>query len=134
MSNTGAIRSSQCANAVFVMRGPTRRMLSPYAERRGGAGPRMTKTAFAHWDDRIAPVFDIARRIHVVEADEGRIVAETGEVLADYLPTQKAHRLVELGVGTLVCGAISRPFHEMVAAYGIRVIPFVAGDLSEVIQ
>lgn len=94
----------------------------------------MTKTAFAHWDDRIAPVFDIARRIHVVEADEGRIVAETGEVLADDLPTQKAHRLVELGVGTLVCGAISRPFHEMVAAYGIRVIPFVAGDLSEVIQ
>ena len=92
------------------------------------------KTAFAYWDDRIAPVFDIARRIHVVEADSGRIVAETGEVLADDLPVQKAHRLVELGVGTLVCGAISRPFHEMVAAYGIQVIPFVAGDLSEVIQ
>jgi len=94
----------------------------------------MMKTAFAYWDDRIAPVFDIARRIHVVEADSGRIVAETGEVLADDLPVQKAHRLVELGVGTLVCGAISRPFHETVAAYGIQVIPFVAGDLSEVIQ
>ena len=94
----------------------------------------MMKTAFACWDDRIAPVFDIARRIHVVEADSGRIVAETGEVLADDLPVQKAHRLVELGVGTLVCGAISRPFHETVAAYGIRVIPFVAGDLSDVIQ
>ena len=94
----------------------------------------MMKTAFAYWDDRISPVFDIARRIHVVEADSGRIVAETGEVLADDLPVQKAHRLVELGVGTLVCGAISRPFHETVAAYGIQVIPFVAGDLSEVIQ
>jgi len=94
----------------------------------------MTKTAFAYWDDRIAPVFDIARRIQVVEADSGRIVAETGEVLADDLPVQKAHRLVELGVGTLVCGAISRPFHETVAAYGIRVIPFVAGDLSDVIE
>jgi len=94
----------------------------------------MMKTAFAYWDDRISPVFDIARRIHVVEADSGRIVAETGEVLADDLPVQKAHRLVELGVGTLVCGAISRPFHEAVAAYGIRVIPFVAGDLSDVIQ
>jgi predicted Fe-Mo cluster-binding NifX family protein len=79
-------------------------------------------------------VFDIARRIQVVEADSGRIVAETGEVLADDLPVQKAHRLAELGVGTLVCGAISRPFQEMVAAYGIRVIPFVAGDLSDVIE
>jgi len=94
----------------------------------------MTKTAFAYWDDRIAPVFDIARRIHVVEADSGRIVAETGEVLAEDLPVQKVLRLVELGVGTLVCGAISRSFQERIAAYGIRVIPFVAGDLSEVIQ
>jgi predicted Fe-Mo cluster-binding NifX family protein len=94
----------------------------------------MMKTAFAHWDDRIAPVFDIARRIHVVDTDAGRIVAETAEVLADDLPVQKALRLAELGVGTLVCGAISRPFHEMVVSYGIRVIPFVAGDLSEVIQ
>jgi predicted Fe-Mo cluster-binding NifX family protein len=94
----------------------------------------MMKTAFAHWDDRIAPVFDIARRIHVVETDAGRIVAETGEVLADDLPVQKALRLAELGVSTLVCGAISRPFHEMVVSYGIRVIPFVAGALGEVIQ
>lgn len=101
---------------------------------KGGAEHRMMKTAFAYWDDRIAPVFDIARRIQVVEADSGRIVAETGEVLADDLPVQKAHRLAELGVGTLVCGAISRPFLEMVAAYGIRVIPFVAGDLSDVIE
>jgi predicted Fe-Mo cluster-binding NifX family protein len=94
----------------------------------------MIKTAFAYWDNRIAPVFDIARQIHVVEAESGRIVAETEEVLADDLPVQKVIRLAELGVGTLVCGAISRPLHEMVAAYGIEVIPFVAGDLCEVIQ
>lgn len=92
------------------------------------------KTAFAYWDNRIAPVFDIARQIHVVEAESGRIVAETEEVLADDLPVQKVIRLAKLGIGTLVCGAISRPLHEMVAAYGIEVVPFVAGDLCEVIQ
>jgi len=37
----------------------------------GGAGTRMMKTAFAYRDDRIAPVFDIARRIRVVEAAAG---------------------------------------------------------------
>jgi predicted Fe-Mo cluster-binding NifX family protein len=92
------------------------------------------KAAFAHWDHRIAPVFDVARRIHVVAAESGRITAEAEEVLADDRPLQKVVRLAELGVGTLVCGAISRPLHAMVAAYGIRVVPFVAGDLSEVIQ
>jgi len=94
----------------------------------------MIKAAFAYWEDRIAPVFDVGQRIHLVEADAGKVVRATRETLADDLPVQKALRLAELGVGTLVCGAISRPLHEMVSAYGIRVIPFIAGDLREVIH
>lgn len=94
------------------------------------------KTAFAHWDNRIAPVFDTAQQIHLVEAEtgRGRIIAETEEILTEDLPVQKALRLVEWGVGTLVCGAISRPMHVLITAYGIQVVPFVAGGLREVIQ
>jgi len=92
------------------------------------------KTAFAYWDNRIAPVFDIARQIHVVETESGRIVAETKEVMANDLPVKKVFRIVELGVSTLVCGAISRPLHAMVVASGIRVISFVAGDMRKVIN
>ena len=92
------------------------------------------KAAFAYWDNRIAPVFDTARQIHVVEVEAGQVVSEAPETLSEDMSVQKALRLVELGVGVLVCGAISRPMHEMVAAYGIRVVPFVAGDLREVIQ
>jgi len=92
------------------------------------------KAAFAAWDNRIAPVFDVVRQIHLVEAEAGEVLSETQELLADNLPVQKALRLAELGIATLVCGAISRTLHEMVAANGIRVIPFVAGDLREVIQ
>jgi predicted Fe-Mo cluster-binding NifX family protein len=92
------------------------------------------KAAFAIWHNRIAPVFDVVRQIHLVEAEAGQVVSETEELLAEDLPVQKALRLAELGIGTLVCGAISRTLHEMVAANGIRVIPFVAGDLREVIQ
>jgi len=94
----------------------------------------MMKAAFAAWDNRIAPVFDVARQIHLVEAESGKIVCKTQEILADDLPVQKAIRLANLGVGTLVCGAISRPLHELLVAYDIRVIPFVAGDLGEIIQ
>ena len=92
------------------------------------------KTAFAYWDKRIAPVFDIARQIYVVESESGRIVAETEEVIANDLPVKKVFRIVDLGVSTLVCGAISRPLHAMVIASGIRVISFVAGDLRKVIK
>jgi predicted Fe-Mo cluster-binding NifX family protein len=91
------------------------------------------KAAFACRDDRIAAVFDTARQVLVVEAAAGRVVGESREPLSGNAPAQKALRLAELGVGTLVCGAISRPLHDLVSAYGIRVIPFVAGDLPEVV-
>lgn len=91
------------------------------------------KTAFSCWDERIAPVFDTTRQLHVVETAAGRVVGEKKEALALDLPLQKAMRLAELGVSTLVCGAISRPLQAMISSAGIQVIPFVSGDLREVI-
>jgi predicted Fe-Mo cluster-binding NifX family protein len=92
------------------------------------------KAAFAAWNERIAPVFDVARQICVVVAESGRIVGETREVLIDDAPARKALRLAELGIGTLVCGAISRELELLVAARGVTVVSFVAGDLRKVID
>jgi predicted Fe-Mo cluster-binding NifX family protein len=92
------------------------------------------KTAFAFWDNRIAPVFDTAQHLHVIESRSGKILNERLEQSTDSLPMQKARHLVELGIETLVCGAISRPMHMLIRSYGIRVIPFVAGDLQEVVH
>lgn len=92
------------------------------------------KAAFAIWNNRIAPVFDVTRRIVVVEFDSGRIIDEHHETLPDNVLSQKALRLAELGIETLVCGAISRSLQTMVAGRGVRVIAFIAGDVQEVIQ
>jgi predicted Fe-Mo cluster-binding NifX family protein len=92
------------------------------------------KAAFSVWDNRIAPVFDVSRQILLVETKAGRIISERQEALADTIPEQKAACLAELAVDILVCGAISRPLQEMIAAYDIRVIPFLAGDMREVID
>ena len=92
------------------------------------------KAAFASWNNRIAPVFDVARVVSVLEAKAGRPVGEMHEVQLDDMPVNRALRLAELGVVTLICGAISRPLHGLVASQGIRVIPFVAGDLDKVVK
>jgi predicted Fe-Mo cluster-binding NifX family protein len=97
-------------------------------------GARIMKTAFAYWDNRIAPVFDIARQIHIVETESGRITGEAIEVIANDLPAIKVLRIVDLGINTLVCGAISSQLHAMISASGIRVISFVAGDLRRIIN
>lgn len=90
--------------------------------------------AFANWKAGIAPVFDAAHWVHIVEADSSRIIREARESLPGPLPAQKALRLADLGVETLVCGAISRPMWRMVVGQGIHVVPFITGDLHEVIE
>ena len=93
----------------------------------------MMKTAFSTWHKRIAPLFDTAKQIHVIEVESGQIVQETQETSPTGSPVQMALSLSELNISTLVCGAISRPLYEMISAYGIKIIPFVTGDLGEVI-
>ena len=92
------------------------------------------KIAVTIWNDRIAPVFDVARDIRLVEVIDGRMLDPQEDILTGELPVQKALRLVELGVETLICGAISRPAGAMIASYGIQVVPFVAGNPEAVIM
>lgn len=94
----------------------------------------MVKTAFSCWEGRIAPVFDVARHITLVEIEAGRVVAETMVDVNGALPVPKALRLAEMGVSHLVCGAISRSLQEVVASTGVEVHPFVSGGLREVID
>jgi predicted Fe-Mo cluster-binding NifX family protein len=92
------------------------------------------KTAFAVWNNRIAPVFDVARRVIVVgSAAAGRDV-QTQVLLTGDPPLQKALQLSELGVDCLVCGAISRPLKAVLIARGIQVVACVAGDVQAVID
>lgn len=92
------------------------------------------KTAFSSWNSRIAPVFDVARQIFIVESHEGRIVRECEEGIPGDDLSAKARQLAGLGVNTLVCGAISLTMRELVVSHGIELVPFVAGNIREVID
>ncbi len=90
------------------------------------------KAAFAVWNNRIAPVLDVARVVHLVEAESRRILIETDESLPGDPDPEKALRLTELGVDVLVCGAISRPMLAAIAAHGREVIQaWLSGALEK---
>ncbi len=92
------------------------------------------KAAFAIWEDRIAPVFDTARQLRLVESDGTAVTGESLESLVPDDPHRIAGRLTELGVGILVCGAISRPLHQLIVSQGIEVVPFVTGETGTVVR
>ena len=93
----------------------------------------MTKAAFSCWDDRIAPVFDTARELCVVETQSGSIVRETWEKMEVDQPLRTILRMAGLQLDVLVCGAISGHIKGLVEAYGISVVPFVTGDVRRII-
>jgi predicted Fe-Mo cluster-binding NifX family protein len=84
--------------------------------------------------ERISPVFDSAGQVLLVDLDEGTERSRCVSPLpGDSLPA-RVTRLQELGVAVLICGGISRPLRQMIEACGIRVYPWMAGPVDEVLE
>jgi len=92
------------------------------------------RIAIPIWQSRVSPVFDAARRLLIVDVEEGRETARTEETISEISPPRKARRLRELGVDVLICGAVSRPLAALIAQSGVRVVPWIAGDVEEVLK
>jgi len=98
---------------------------TPKQERRG---------AFAVWQERIAPVFDVSQQVLLVDLNDGEVVAEVRRPLSQTWPEERAQHLAQLGIDVLICGAISRALQTLVTTKGIEVIPFVTGPLDDVVS
>ncbi len=92
------------------------------------------KIAVTVWQGRVSPVLDTAQSLVIAEIESGMLLARREEAFPGNRPHQKAARLCALGVNMLVCGAVSRPLAELITASGIRLIPFVSGELGEVLE
>ncbi len=91
------------------------------------------KVGVAVWKGRISPVFDVSRNLVVLDVHKDNIRNRQQTTLPDEDPVSRAGRLAALKIETLICGAISRSMTGMLAAKGIRTLPFVAGEVEEVI-
>ncbi|MFZ5570919.1 MAG: NifB/NifX family molybdenum-iron cluster-binding protein [Thermodesulfobacteriota bacterium] len=92
------------------------------------------RIAITFLNERISPVFDVARNLLVLDMQEGAVVSERRERFVSDQPPRKAALLAALEVRTLICGAISKPMAGLIGTYGIAIIPFIAGNVQEVID
>ena len=89
------------------------------------------KMAITTWNDRIAPVFDVAGNVYIVDGAESPSGGES--ISLPQAPFAKIDSLLRTGVEVLVCGAISRPLLRRAQGAGLKVVPFVSGSLEEVL-
>ena len=92
------------------------------------------KVALPVWQGRVSSVFDLAHKLLVVEFEKGREKSRREIVLIEQSGANRAATLKQLGIGVLICGAISRPLAEMISGSGIQVLPFVSGSTEQIIK
>ncbi len=93
------------------------------------------RLAITVWNGRIAPVFDVAGTLRLVEISGDAI---TQDQMVKYPRDggmfSRVAGLVQQKIDVLVCGAVSRPVYRMLADSGIEVHSFVSGEAEEVLE
>lgn len=92
------------------------------------------KVALTVWENRISPVFDSAHMLLIVDIGKAGVKEKVHEFMNPEYPHKVAERLSDLGVGVLICGAISEIPAKVIENTGINLIPFITGSWTEVLE
>ena len=94
----------------------------------------MMRIAIPILDSCVSPAFDFSRRLLLVEFEDGREARRSEAVLVPESSVQRAGRLRDLEVNTLICGALSRDLARSVTGAGIEILAYVSGPIDEVLK
>ncbi len=89
------------------------------------------KVAMTVWGNRISPVFDSAQTVLLADIEDGRIVDQRREFLPRLVASGLARMLVERGIDTLICGAISEQPAEIIQQADVNLLSFVGGNADK---
>jgi predicted Fe-Mo cluster-binding NifX family protein len=91
------------------------------------------KVAIPVFKGRISPVFDWSRELLLLDIESGEESVRREISLEGLDPLQRVEQLAAQRVELLVCGGISEMLLSAIETCGIRVFPWVAGSLDEVL-
>jgi predicted Fe-Mo cluster-binding NifX family protein len=87
------------------------------------------KIAIPVWNDHVSPVFDVARCIRIWDTAE----ASMRDTTIEETPwPARARVFVELGINTVICGAISAAVETLLCESGIVVVTNICGRADEI--
>ena len=92
------------------------------------------KIAVPYWNNRISPVLDTADNFLLIETQNGRWTKDININLSEKSISERVEYFKKHHVSVLLCGAISEYYHNLILAKGIRVIPWLTGDISGIIE
>ena len=92
------------------------------------------RAALTIWEDRISPVFDVSREALIIETAGREVLSREHNVIAPHGSLEKIDWLVQQGVDTLICGAVSESLYRELQFYKLTVYGFITGRVDDVID
>jgi predicted Fe-Mo cluster-binding NifX family protein len=87
------------------------------------------------WGQRLSPVLDFAHQLLVVEVRNGVVAQRRYHKMNPRLPAiSQATVLADLQISMLICGSISLDLANLIRPCGIRIIPFITGEVEEILR
>jgi len=91
------------------------------------------RVAIPEHQGRVAPVFDCCRRILIVVQTQDTEEQVSDEDWSALSRVVRPGRLKELMVDLLICGGISCWMEDQIHRFGIRLMPWIAGGVWDVL-
>jgi predicted Fe-Mo cluster-binding NifX family protein len=92
------------------------------------------KVAIPFYGNYVSNVFDFAHRLLLIDIENNKEI-ERYEIRLEKLSLQQRVSVLKThGVDVLVCGAVSRLLAYMVIQSGIKIFPFVTGNIENVLS
>jgi predicted Fe-Mo cluster-binding NifX family protein len=86
------------------------------------------------WQGRVSPLFDTAETVLLFDVENGNGADPVEICLEKDSFNDRVKCLEKHGVKVLICGAISQPLARIIGTHRIVLIPWVAGEVREVIS
>lgn len=86
------------------------------------------------FQERVSPLMDVSSKYAIYETVDGEIRHRIDISLNTEGERQRLDKLKEIGVDTIICGAVSGCVERIINEKGIRLISMIYGPIEEIIQ
>jgi len=92
------------------------------------------KVAVTIWEDSVSTACDFCNGLLIFDIEANETVGRSALSFESQAWPLRVNQLKALGVGVLLCGAISRPLERTLVTTGIQVISWLCGPVEEIIR
>jgi len=91
------------------------------------------KIAITVWEHRVSPVFDSARTLLIADIKDDTLICTSYLTFDPDRPLELLQMLQAQKVLVIICGAVSEGPANLLEGAGFELIPFIAGDVHQVL-